>query len=99
MSLIKLASHNIIVINKQDPNAGSSKTFNPRNIAAATAAGIGGFAGNEAVEHLPKFNKEIMSHRFGRRMAGVGGAFLGAATTYGLMHKHKKDKNNDMYFT
>lgn len=98
MGLIKLASSPIIVINKSDPNAGSSKTFNTRNVAAATAGAVGGFAGQEAVEHLPNFDKLKMSHRFGRRMGTAAGAFIGAAGTYSLLKKHQKDKKPDMIF-
>ena len=97
MSLIKLASH-IIVINKSDPNSGTSKTFNSRNIAAATAGAAGGFGAQEVIEHLPKFDPSKMSHRFGKRMGTAAGAFTAAAATYGLLHKHKKDKQPDMMF-
>ena len=49
MSIVKLAA-NIIVVNKSDPNSGSSKTFNPRNVAAATAGAIGGFGASEVLK-------------------------------------------------
>ncbi len=97
MSLIKLASH-IIVINKQDPNNGTSKTFNPRNIAAAGAGAIGGFGGSEAALAVKGFDKLKRSHRFGQRMGATAGAFTAAAATYGLLHKHKKDTQPDMMF-
>ena len=104
MSLVKLAS--IIVVNKPaDPNSGSSKTFSPRNFAAAAIGGTTGFASKEAVEehmpqlskHLPKFDKTKLSHRYASRMGSVLGGFAGAATTYKLMHNDKNNQEPKFY--
>jgi hypothetical protein len=106
MSLIKLAfdAHPIIVINKTDSNAGSSKTLNKRNFAAVGVGGTTGFAAKELVEQgskihpkIPVFDKTKLSHRYGSRMASVGGAMIGAGATFAMMKKHDKDKTPNMY--
>ena len=91
MSLIKLASTPILVINHTDPNSGSSKTFSPRNALAVGVGGTTGFATKEVIEHIPKFNKLKMPHRFASRMGSVAGGFLGAATVYKALNKKKED--------
>ena len=99
MSLIKLASIPIIVVNNQsDQTQCTSKTFSPRNAAAALVGGTTGFAAGEVVEKIPKFNKDLLSHRYGRRLAQTGGAFLGAATLYKMMKRKEGDKTSRMYY-
>jgi hypothetical protein len=97
MSLVKLAAMPLLVINNSDPNAGSSKTFNAKNVAAAAVGGTTGFALSDAIEQHPKFDKKIMSHRYGRRMGSVMGGFVGAATTYALLHKKKQEQKPNFY--
>jgi hypothetical protein len=98
MSLIKLAMQPLVIINKTDPNAGSSKTLNAKNVSAAVVGGTTGFALKEGIEKLPGFNKNIMSHRYGSRMGSVIGGFAGAAATYGLLNKNKKQQNQSPKF-
>lgn len=103
MSIVKLAAlqqplaplqpqRPLVVINKTDPNAGSSKTLNPKNVAAAVVGGTTGFGLKELVEH-PNFmgyNKALRSHRYASRMGSVLGGFAGAAATYGILNHNKK---------
>ena len=98
MSLIKLAYSPIIVVNHTDPNSGTSKTFNGRNITAATAGALGGFAASEGIEHIPKFNPAKLSHRFGRKMGIAAGAFAGAAGAYSLLKKKKEDSSDLLFY-
>lgn len=98
MSIVKLATHPVIVV--QDSNAGSSKTLNPKNVAAAIVGGTTGFGLKELIEH-PRFmgyDKAIRSHRYASRMGSVLGGFAGAATTYGVLNKHKKLKDQKPQF-
>jgi hypothetical protein len=107
MGLIKLATNNqpIIVINHQgDPTAGSSKNLNTRNLIAAGIGGTTGFAAKELVEQgskihpkIPTFDKLKLSHRYGSRMASVGGAILGAGSVFAAMKKKKHDNTSNMY--
>ena len=102
MSLIKLASTPIMVINHNaDPNAGSSKNFTGRNVAAAAAGTVGAFAGNEIAQHprfFPKFNKELMKHRFGQKMAtGIGG-FIGAGALFAATKKKQQPDQDPQIF-
>ena len=97
MSLIKLASIPIVVINKQDSSNGSSKTFSGKNIAAAAVGGTTGFALSDAIEHLPKFDKTKISHRYARRMGSIAGGFAGAAGLYSLLNKKKEDQKPQFY--
>ena len=97
MSIIKLASIPIIVVNHHDSNNGSSKTFSPRNAAAAIIGGTSGFAAGEAIEKIPKFNKEKILHRYGKRLGQTGGAFLGAASLYKMLKRDKQDSEPRMY--
>lgn len=103
MSLIKVAllqNTPIIVVNKQDSNTGSSKTFNSRNVAATAAGALGGFGAQEVIEnHLPKiglkaFDKTKFSNRLIRRLGTTAGAFTGAASVYQYLKHKNKDKNN-----
>ena len=97
MSLIKLAYTPIIVVSKHDDaNTGSSKSFSKRNIAATATGALTGFAAQEGIEHLPGFNKELISHRLGRRLGSVAGAFAGAAGLYGIIKKREKDHTPDV---
>lgn len=106
MSLVKLAfdAQHPIIINVNDPNAGSSKNLNKRNFAAAAIGGTAGFAAKEIVEQgskihpkIPVFDKGKLSHRYGSRMASVGGAMIGAGATFATMKKHTKDKSPEIY--
>lgn len=101
MSLIKLAyqlqSNPIIVVNQHDDGS-SSKSLNKRNIGAAVAGGTLGFAAKEAVDHMKGFNKERILHRYGSRMAGVGGAMLGASAVYSYVKHKNKDQSPTIYF-
>lgn len=102
MSLIKLALANtpIIVVNKPaDPNSGSSKTFSPKNVAAAAIGGTTGFALSDAIEQgrFGKFDKTKMLHRYGRRMGSIVGGFAGAAGIYALLNKKKKEQEPNFY--
>jgi len=100
MSLIKLAyemQQNPIFIVNHNTDGNSSKTLNKRNFAAAGVGATLGFGAKEAVDHLKGFNKEKILHRYGSRMAGVGGAMLGAGATFAYMKKHSKDQAPDMF--
>ena len=91
MSIIKLASIPVIVVNNQQD---SSSRASAKNLVAAGVGGTTGFAANEAIERLPKFNNKKMLHRYGRRMGSVVGGFAGAAGVYHLLNKkqHKEQK-------
>lgn len=98
MSLIKLATIPIIVVNQSDPTQqGSSKTFSVRNAAAAVTGGTTGFLAGEGIEKIRGFDKTKLLHRYGRRLAQTGGAFLGAASLYKLMKRSKTDSEPRMY--
>jgi hypothetical protein len=98
MSIIKLASIPVIVVNHHDSNNGSSKTFSPRNAAAALIGGTSGFAAGEIIEKIPGFNsKEKMLHRYGKRLGQTGGAFLGAASLYKILKRKNNDEEPRMY--
>lgn len=101
MSLIKLAfdgQHNPIIVVNNNNDSGTSKAFNKRNLAAAAVGGTTGFAANETIERLPRFNKEFLSHRYARRMASVGGGMLGAGAVYSYLKRKHKDQSPSMYF-
>jgi hypothetical protein len=98
MSLIKLAMQPLVIVNKTDPNAGSSKTLNPKNVAAAVVGGTTGFGLKEAIEKLPNFNKDLMSHRYASRMGSVLGGFAGAAATYGVLNRKNKQQDQSPKF-
>lgn len=101
MSLIKLAllQQPLVVVNKTDPNAGYSKTLNPKNVAAAVVGGTTGFGLKEVIEKkLPNFNKDLMSHRYASRMGSVLGGFAGAAATYGVLNRKNKQQNQSPKF-
>jgi len=103
MSLIKLASMPIVVINNKQDSSGSSKTFSGKNTAAMAVGGTTGFALADAIEfgHLPgklsKFDKTKISHRYARRMGSVAGGFAGAAGLYSLLNKKKEDQKPQFY--
>ena len=97
MSLVKLAAMPLLVINNTDPNAGSSKTFNTKNVAAAAIGGTTGFALSDAIEHTKGFDKTKLLHRYGRRMGSIVGGFAGAAGTYALLHNKQKEQEPKFY--
>jgi hypothetical protein len=84
MSIIKLAYHPVIVVNQDSGN--SSKTLSGKNVAAALTGATTGFAAKEGVGKI--LNKDILSHRYGRRMAGVAGGLIGASAAYKALNKH-----------
>lgn len=98
MSIVKLAALPVVVINKTDPSSGSSKTFNFKNIAAATAGGTTGFAASQTIEKMKNFNPSKTLHQYGKRMGSVLGGFAGAATTYALLNKNKKQDQSPKFY-
>lgn len=99
MSLIKLATQPVIVINKTDPNTqGSSKTFSGKNLVAAVAGGTTGFLASHEIERSPKFNNKLISHQYAKRMGSVLGGFAGAAAAYKLMNKKKEQDQPPKFY-
>lgn len=88
MSLIKLASTPVIVVNN-NKNSNSNKS-----LAAATVGGTAGFLANEGIERMKKFDSTKMSHRYGRRMGGVLAGTAAAAGVYSYLNKRKQQQPN-----
>jgi hypothetical protein len=85
MSIIKLASQPIIVVNHDSGN--SSKTLSSKNVAAALAGTTTGFAAREGISKIPKFNETKLLHRYGKRMGTAVGGLIGASAAYKALNK------------